>query len=66
MDLALNNLQSLICHINPTNQLANRSQEINKPFISETTESACVLYFCMYCITVVIDLIMAIKQHIHL
>ena len=35
----------------------DRSQELNKPFVSETTESARVLYLCMYCITDVIDLI---------
>ena len=35
----------------------DRSQKLINPFVSETTESACVLYLYMYCITVVIDLI---------
>ena len=35
----------------------DRSQEIINPFVSETAESTCVLYLCMYGIIFVIDFI---------
>ena len=42
----------------------DRSQELINPFVPETTESAriciCVLHMYMICITVVIDIIMAV------
>ena len=41
----------------------DRSQEINKPILPETTESACVLYLCIYCITFVIYIIIAVAHN---
>ena len=42
----------------------DQSQGLINPFVPETTESACIckciLHFCTYCITFVVDIIMAV------
>ena len=40
----------------------DRSHELINPFVSETTEAACIWMGICICITVVIDIIMAIQQ----
>ena len=43
----------------------DRSKKLINPFVSETTESDSVLLLCMYFITVVIDIIIAVSSIQH-
>ena len=44
----------------------DRIQKINKSFVPETKESVCLhLYFYMYCITFVIDIMGSIEHQIY-